>query len=57
MARTVLMADVSGWRVGRRPRLGWMYGVKMALGSRRITVEAAQQCVKDRKKWRALGHL
>ena len=30
MARGVLMAEVSGTRVGGRPRLGWMGGVKVA---------------------------
>ena len=35
MARWVLMAEVSGARVWRRPRLDWMDGVKVALGSRR----------------------
>ena len=38
MARWVLMADVSGGRVQRRPRFGWMDGVKMALDSRWMTV-------------------
>ena len=28
--------------------------VKVALGIRGLTVEAARQCVIDRKKWRAL---
>ena len=49
MARRVLMAEVSGGRVRGRPRLGWMDGVKVALGNRGITVEAARQCAKDRK--------
>ena len=31
-------------------------GVKVALGTRRMTVEAARQCVKDRNEWRALVH-
>ena len=53
MARTVLMAEVSGVR----PRLGWMDGVKVALGNRGMTVEAARQCAKDRKEWRALVHM
>ena len=30
LARRVLMAEVSGGRVRRRPRLGWMDGVKVA---------------------------
>ena len=43
MARTVLMANVSGEQM-----LGSMDGVKMALGSRGMTVEAARQCANDR---------
>ena len=50
MARRELMADVSV-RVRGRPRFGWMDDVMMALGSRGITVEAAQLCAKDRKEW------
>ena len=57
MARRVLMAEVSGERVRGRPRLGWMDGVKVALGNRGMTVEAARQCAKDRKAWRALVHM
>ena len=51
MARRVLMAE------GGRPKLGWMDGVKVALGNRGMTVEAARQCAKDRKAWRALVHM
>ena len=43
MARRVLMAELGGGRVGGRPRLGWMDGVKVALGNRGMTVEAARQ--------------
>ena len=57
MARRALMAEVSGGRVRRRPRLGWMDGVKVTLGNRGMTVEAARQCTKDRKEWRALLHM
>ena len=57
MARRVLMAEVSrGWVRGRA-RLGWMDGVKVALGNRGMMVEAARQCAKDRKEWRALVHM
>ena len=31
-----------------------MDGVKVALGNRGMTMEAVQQCAKDRKAWRAL---
>ena len=51
------MAEVSGGQVRGRPRLGRMYGVKVTLGNRGMTVEAARQCTKDRKVWRALVHM
>ena len=54
-ARRVLMAEVSMRRVRGRPRLGWMVGVKVALGNRGMTVEAARQWAKDRKEWRGTG--
>ena len=57
MARRVLMAEVSGGWVRGRPRLGWMDGVKVALGNRGLTVEDARQCAKKRKAWRALVHM
>ena len=57
MARRVLMAEVSGGRVRGKQRLGWMDGVKVALGNRGMTVDAARQCAKDRKAWRALVHM
>ena len=43
MARRVFMAEVSGGRVRGGPRLGWMDGVKVALGNRGMKVEAARQ--------------
>ena len=57
MARRMLMAEVSGGRVRGRQRLGWMDGVKVALGNRGMTVEASRQCADDRKAWRALVHM
>ena len=57
MARRVLMAEVSGGQVRSRPRLIWMDGVQEALGSRRMTMEAEQQCMKHRKELRALVHM
>ena len=57
MARMVLMAEVSGGRVRGRARLGWTDGVKVVLGNREMTVEAARQCAKERKAWRALVHM
>ena len=49
-ARRVLMAKVSGCRVRGRLRLGWMDGVKVTLGNRKMMVEAA-------KERRALVHM
>ena len=43
MATRVLMASVSGGRVRGRTMLGWMDGVKVALGNRGMTVETARQ--------------
>ena len=37
--------------------LGWMDGVKVALGSRGMTAEAARQCAKDTNEWRALVNI
>ena len=55
MARK-LLAEVSGGRVRGRPRLGWMDGMKVALGNRGMTVEAARQCA-CAKEWRAVVHM
>ena len=43
MVRRVLMAEVRRGRVRGRPRLGWMDGVKVALGNRGMMVEAARK--------------
>ena len=57
MVRRVLMAVVSlGWVLGK-PWLGWMDVVKVSLGSRGMTLEAARQSANDRKEWRALVHM
>ena len=53
MARRVLMAKAGGGRVRERLTLGWMDGVKVALGNRGMTVEAVRKCAKKR---RALVH-
>ena len=54
LSRRVMMAEVSGGRVRGRPRFGWMEGVKVAMGNRGLTVEAARRCARDRNEWRAL---
>ena len=56
LARSVLMTVVSGGRVREKQRLGWKDGVKVALGNRGMTLDAARQCAKDRKEWGALMH-
>ena len=38
-----LMAEVTGVRVKGRTRLDWMNGVKVALGSRGMTVKSAKK--------------
>ena len=48
MARRVLVPYVSGGLVRGRPRLDWMDGVKVALGNRGKTVEAARQCKEEK---------
>ena len=50
LASRVLMAEVSGGRVRGRPRLCWMDGVKVALGNRGMTVEAAYNARKAGKR-------
>ena len=47
MARRVLMAEVNGGRVRGRPRLGWVDGLKVALGNRGITVQTAVQAARE----------
>ena len=47
MARRVLMAVVTGGRGRGRPRLGWTDGVKVALGNRGMSVEAARKIGKS----------
>ena len=51
MARMVLMAEVSGGQVRGRPRVGWMDGVKVALGNRGMTVEATRKMGKSGRPW------
>ena len=53
------MDEVRGTRVRGSPRLGWMDGVKVVLGSIGMTVEVAPQCTKDwkRTEFRAKVHM
>ena len=58
--RTVCQKGVDGrsqWGTGTRETEVRMDGMQVALGNRGMKVEAAQQCAKDRKEWRALVHM
>ena len=50
----MFMTEASERQVRSRLRYGSLNGIKVALGSRGMTVGAPCQCVKDRKEWRAL---
>ena len=41
-----MMVEVSGERIPGRPILGWIYGVKVALGNRGMMVEATDNARK-----------
>ena len=49
MAKKVMISDVEGNRCRGRPRLGWMDGVKKALGERGMSVEQGGQNALDRR--------
>ena len=51
IAWRVFMAEISGGRVRGRPRLGWMDGIKVALGNKEMTVEAARKTGKSGEPW------
>ena len=51
MARRVLMAEVCAGRVRRRSRLAWLDGLKVALGNRGMTMEAARKIGKSGEPW------
>ena len=51
MARRLQMAEGSGVWVRSRPKLVWMDGVKVALGSRGMTAEAVQQLGRSGESW------
>ena len=46
-----MTSDVEGNRCRIRPRLGWMDGVRMALGERGVSVEQSRLNALDRRKW------
>ena len=52
-----MIEEVRGGWVRDKPRLGWVDGVNLALGSIGMTVEAARQREKDRKEWTVMVHI
>ena len=57
IAKRVLMVEVSLKRVQSKQMLDWMDGLKVAFGSRGMTVETTRQYARGRKEWRALVHM
>ena len=53
MNEMVLLEEASERWVRGRPSFGWMDVAKVDLGSRGMTMRAAQQLTKDRDEWRA----
>ena len=51
MARMMLMAIVIEVRLWGRPRLGWIDGVKVALGNRGMTMNAARKIGRSGEPW------
>ena len=51
MTRRVLIVGISVERVWDRPKLGWINGLRVALSSRGMTVEAARQLVMSEELW------
>ena len=47
----MMNSDVEGHRCWGRSMLGWMAGVKRALGERSMSVEQGRQNALDRRKW------
>ena len=57
MTKRIYGSGVEG-RWGRsRPNMGWMAGLKSAVGARGLTLEQAREIVHDRLVWRGLINL
>ena len=54
MTKRIYGPGVKGRRGRGRPNMGWMVGVKSALGARGLTLELAREIVHDRLVWREL---
>ena len=57
LLKRVMNARVNGRGARGRPRLGWMDGVKRALGDRGMDVREARERARDRSDWRAIVKL
>ena len=51
LLKKVMNAKVDGRSARRRPRFGWMDGVKRALNARRMDVREASECATNRNEW------
>ena len=51
MAKKVMISDVEWKMCGGRARLGWLDGIRMALGKRGMSVEQVRLNVLDRRRW------
>ena len=51
MLKGINGGSISGGLVRGRPRLGWMVCMKMALGNKGMTVEAARKIGKSGEPW------
>ena len=54
LLKKVMNAKVNGRSARRRPRLGWMDGVKRALNDRGMDVREASERARDRNEWRMI---
>ena len=54
LLKKVLNAKVDGRSAKRRPRFGWMDGVKRALNDTRMDVKEENECGRDRNEWRTI---
>ena len=52
LMKKIIVSDVRGVRLRRRPWMGWMDGVKRIFNKRVIYVEQRKMIVHDRGKWR-----
>ena len=54
MAKKGMISDVEGNRCRGRTRLGWMGGIKRALGERNVSLEYGRQITLDKQKWESI---